>query len=135
MNLLIQRLQQSNIDESFHFFWSLDDGRSMSIEELLQQFDWLAQVVDLIVSSGRTPYLCLDMQSLERPEFQKPQDRENLTAILARISDSGALIERSDIFWRGRRQFPVAINRLCDTRGCSNGPSIRRRLPALDSFS
>ena len=114
--LLIQKLQQSNIDESFHLFWSLDDDRFMSIDELLQQFDWLAQVVELIVSSGRTPYLCLDMQSLERPEFQKLQDREKLTAIFAKISDSGALIERSNVFWRERRRLPVAMDSLCDTK-------------------
>jgi hypothetical protein len=93
----------------------LDGGRIMSIEELLQQFDWLARVIDLVVSSGRIPYLCLDMQSLERPEFQKLQDREKL-AIFAKTSDAGALIERSNIFWRGRHRLPVSMDSLCDTK-------------------
>ncbi|NDC38335.1 MAG: hypothetical protein EBZ48_09825, partial [Proteobacteria bacterium] len=76
-------------------FWSLDDDHFMSIEELLQHFEWLLQVVGLIVANRRTPYLCLDMQSLERPEFKKLQDREALTTVFAKISDAGALIERS----------------------------------------
>jgi hypothetical protein len=69
---LAQRLLQSNVDESFHLFWSLDDDVIMNIEELLQHLEWLAQVVDLIATHRRTPYLCLDMQSLERPEFNRP---------------------------------------------------------------
>ena len=59
---LTQRLFQSNVDESFHLFWSLDDDVIMDIEELIQHLEWLAQVIDLIAAHRRTPYLCLDMQ-------------------------------------------------------------------------
>ena len=72
-------------------------------------------MVDLIATHRRTPYLCLDMQSLERPEFNSPQDRELLTTVLARMSDAGALIERSNVFWQERHQFPFAIGNACDT--------------------
>jgi len=38
-----------------------------------------------------------------------------LTTVFAKMSDAGALIERSNVFWQERRQFPFEINKVCDT--------------------
>ena len=90
---------------TFHIFWSPRDFGGGLRSDVAERITDLRTVVRSLTQQGQTPYICLDITSLD--EWDRKNSSAECAALVTSLQACGGIVERSDTFWAERIQYSV----------------------------